>query len=58
MAVVAIVVAVAVVAAVAEEEAVEAVAEGNHPNQKTPAHREVLPHSTLSMTGGGVKGEG
>jgi len=58
VAVVAVVVAVAVVAAVAEEEAVEAVAEGNHANQQTPAHREVLPHSTLPMTGGGVKGKG
>ena len=38
VAVVAVVVAVAVavVAAVAEEEAVEAVAAGNHPNQKPP----------------------
>ena len=38
-------VAVAVVAAVAEEEAVEAVAEGNHPQPKRP------PHSTLSESG-------
>jgi hypothetical protein len=44
-------------AVVAAEEAVEAVAEGNHPNQKAPAHREVLPHSSLPVDSGGVKPE-
>jgi len=49
--VVAVVVAMAVAVVAAEEEVVVAAedAEGNHAYQKAPAHREVLPHSTLPV---------